>query len=217
MMTGALAGTAIQSIEAARRDPAGVTNVLVLGDSLSEGFGLTHGEAYPALLAKKSRENGYNVEIVNASASGGTTVGGLQRLPKHLARRVDVLVVELGINDAFRGVPIDQIRANLQAIIDLTKARYPKAEIVVAGMQLPVADTDGYVRDFSEIFGKLAEKNHAALIPYLLAGVSGDPSLNLDDRIHPNAAGQRVIAENVWQVLEPILRKATAARTAARK
>lgn len=184
--------------------------MLVLGDSLSEGFGLTRAEAYPALLAKKSGEAGYKVEIVNASASGGTTAGGLQRLPKHLTRKIDVLVVELGINDAFRGVPIDQIRANLQAIITLTKARHPKAEIVIAGMQLPAYGADGYVSAFGEIYGELAEKNRAALIPYLLAGVGGDPSLNLSDRIHPNAAGQRILAENVWQVLEPLLRKATA-------
>jgi acyl-CoA thioesterase-1 len=208
-MAGALAGAAIQSTEAVRRDPAGMTRVLVLGDSLSEGFGLRSAEAYPALLAKKSGEAGYKVEIINASASGGTTAGGLQRLPKHLTRKIDVLVVELGINDAFRAVPIDQIRANLQAIIDRTKARHPKARIVIAGMQLPSYGADGYVRAFGEMFSELAEKNRAALIPYLLAGVAGDPTLNLDDLIHPNAAGQRILAENVWQVLEPVLRQAT--------
>jgi acyl-CoA thioesterase-1 len=208
MMAGALVGTAIQSIDAARHDPKGVTHVLVLGDSLSEGFGLTPAEAYPALLAKKSSEAGYQVGIVNASASGGTTDGGLQRLPQHLARKIDILVVELGINDAFRGVPIDEIRANLQAIIDRTKARHPKVQIVIAGMQLPISGADGYVRAFGEMFAELARENHAALIPYLL-GVGGDPTLNLADMIHPNAAGQRILAENVWQVLEPVLRQAT--------
>jgi len=200
----------LQSADAPRRDPARVTTILVLGDSLSDGFGLTRDQAYPALLAQKLRAAGYPVEVINASASGGTTAGGLQRLPKHLARKIDVLVVQLGINDFFRGVPIEQIRANLQAIIALTKARHPKAGIVIAGMQLPASGADGYVRAFGDIFGELAEENHAALIPYLLAGVGGDPNLNLTDRIHPNAAGQRIIAENVWQVLEPILRKATA-------
>ena len=213
-LTAALAGVGIQSSNAARRDASPVTTVLVLGDSLSDGFRLNRSQAYPALLSKKCQEMGLHVEIINASASGGTTAGGLQRLPKHLALPIDVLILELGINDAFRGVPVDQIRANLQAIIDRTRARHPKAEIVVAGMQLPIYGADGYVRAFGEMFGDLATKNHAALIPYLLAGVGGDPNLNLDDLIHPNAAGHRVLAENVWSALEPVLRKATAATPA---
>lgn len=199
----------MQSTEAARPDPKAVTTVLVLGDSLSDGFGLTRAEAYPALLGKRLSDAGYKIEIVNASASGGTTAGGVERLPKHLARKIDILVIELGINDAFRGVPVAQIRANLQTIIDLTKARSPRAEIVIAGMQLPIQGADGYVRGFGEMFGEVAAKNHAALIPYLLAGVGGDPALNLDDLLHPNAAGQRILAENVWQVLEPVVRKAS--------
>src|ERR1700712_3743065 len=120
-MAATVAGMTIQSAEAARRDPAGVKTILVFGDSLSDGFGLTRDQAYPALLATKLNDAGYKVEVINASASGGTSSGGLQRLPKHLARKIDVLVLELGINDAFRGVPVDQIRANLQEIIDRTK------------------------------------------------------------------------------------------------
>jgi acyl-CoA thioesterase I len=135
---------------------------------------------------------------------------GCRDCRKHLTRKIDILVIELGINDAFRGIPVDQTRANLQEIIDRTKARHPRVEIVIAGMQLPIYGADGYVRAFGEMFGELAEKNHAALIPYVLAGVGGDPSLNLGDLIHPNAAGQRILAENVRHVLEPILRKATA-------
>ena len=117
----------------------------------------------------------------------------------------------MGINDAFRGVPIEQMRSNLQAIIDRTRARHPNVTIIIAGMQLPLLSSDGYMSAFGEMFGALAEKNHTALIPYLLEGVGGDPELNQYDRIHPNAAGQRVLAENVWRVLEPLLKK-TAAR-----
>ena len=106
------------------------------------------------------------------------------------------------------------MRSNLQAIIDQTRARHPDVSIIIAGMQLPLASSDGYVRAFGEMFGALAEKNRAALIPYLLEGVGGDPELNLPDRIHPNAAGQRILAENVWRVLEPALAKLTAARPA---
>lgn len=186
--------------------------ILALGDSLTDGFGLSREEAYPALIAEKMRAANYRFQVINAGSSGDTTAGGLRRLPVLLrGKRIDVLILALGINDAFRGVPIEEMRSNLQAIIDRTRARNPNVSIVVAGMQLPLAASDGYVRAFGEMFGTLAEKNHAALIPYLLEGVGGDPGLNLPDRIHPNAAGQRVLAENVWRVVEPILQKKSAA------
>ncbi len=179
----------------------------MLGDSLTDGYGLPRSSAYPALISEKLRAGGYDFEVVNAGVSGDTTAGGLRRLPQHLRQQLDVLVIALGINDAFRGVPIDEMRANLQAIIDRTRARHPKVALVIAGMQLPLVGTDGYVRAFGEMYGELAEKNGAVLIPYLLAGVGGDPTLNQADRIHPNAAGQRILAENVWRTLEPVLRK----------
>ncbi|MFL6569141.1 MAG: GDSL-type esterase/lipase family protein, partial [Chthoniobacterales bacterium] len=106
-------------------------------------------------------------------------------------------------------------RANLQAIIDRVRAKNPDVQIVIAGMQLPLYGADSYVRAFGELFGELAAKNHAALIPYLLQGVGGDPSLNLRDRLHPNVAGQKILAETVWQTLEPLLTEASAP-TAAR-
>src|SRR2546423_15286459 len=175
--------------------------ILVLGDSLSQGFGLAPNEAYPMLLAKKLRAAGLNFRVINASAAGGTTEGGLERLPAHLKRKIDIFILELGINDAFRGVPIAQIRNNLQAIIDQVKARNPSVRIIIAGMQLPHYAEDEYVFAFGQIYADLAAKNNAALIPYLLEGVGGDPLLNQPDRIHPNAAGQKILAENVWRVL----------------
>jgi acyl-CoA thioesterase I len=181
--------------------------ILVLGDSLSQGFGLTPSEAYPMLLAKKLRAAGLNFRITNASAAGGTTEGGLERLPAHLKRKIDIFILELGINDAFRGVPVDQIQNNLQQIIDKVKARNPAVRIVIAGMQLPNYAADGYVSAFGKMFADLAAKNGAALVPYLLQSVAGDPSMNLSDGIHPNAAGQKVLAENVWHVLEPVGRE----------
>jgi acyl-CoA thioesterase-1 len=205
-----LASTAIipfQSAPAAKHDASRMITVLALGDSLTDGFGLSRKEAYPALIAEKMRSANYRFEVSNAGSSGDTTAGGLRRLPALLrGKKIDVLILALGINDAFRGVPIEQMRSNLQAIIDQTRARNPGVSIIVAGMQLPLASSDGYVRAFGEMFGALAEKNHAALIPYLLEGVGGDPDLNQPDRVHPNAAGQRILAENVWRVLEPILR-----------
>ena len=106
------------------------------------------------------------------------------------------------------------MRSNLQGIIDRVRAKNPSVQIVIAGMQLPLYGADSYVRAFGEMYTELAEKNRAALVPYLLEGVGGDPNLNLRDRIHPNAAGQRILAENVWRVLEPVVQKAAAAPAA---
>ena len=184
--------------------------ILVLGDSLSEGFQLKHSEAYPALLVEKLRGAGLDFEVTNASASGGTTEGGLRRLPPHLKHKIDIFILELGVNDAFLGVPVEQIRNNLQEIIEQVKQRNPNVRIVIAGMQLPNHSADDYVHAFGQVYVDLAAKNHAALVPYLLEGVGGNPALNLPDGIHPNTAGQRILAENVWRVLEPIAREAAA-------
>jgi len=181
--------------------------ILILGDSLSQGFGLTPSEAYPMLLAKKLRVAGLNFQVTNASAAGGTTEGGLARLPGHLKRKVNIFILELGINDAFRGVPVNQIQNNLQQIIDKVTARNPRVRVVIAGMQLPNYAADDYVSAFGKMFADLAAKNGAALVPYLLQSVAGDPSMNLSDGIHPNAAGQKILAETVWHVLEPIARQ----------
>jgi acyl-CoA thioesterase-1 len=204
-----------QSVTAASHDSSSVKRILILGDSLSAGYGLSSNQAYPALLTEKLRTAGLNFEIINASQSGGTTEGGLRRLPAHLKRKIDIFILELGINDAFRGVPIAQIRNNLQAIINMVNARNPNVRIIIAGMQLPNYSSDDYVFAFGQIYADLAAKNNAVLIPYLLEGVGGDPLLNQPDRVHPNAAGQKILAENVWHVLEPIAREVATARTAA--
>jgi acyl-CoA thioesterase I len=159
------------------------------------------------LLAKKLRAAGLNFQVINASASGSTTDGGLERLPAHLKHKIDILILQLGINDAFRGLSVDQITNNLQHIIDKVKARNPNVRVIIAGMQLPSYTADDYVSAFGNMFADLAAKNGAALVPYLLEGVSGNPSLNLPDGIHPNAAGQKILAENVWRVLEPAARE----------
>jgi acyl-CoA thioesterase-1 len=201
----------VVSVAAAPRDSSTIKRIFVLGDSLSAGFGLKSSQAWPAIVTEKLRETGLtSFEITNASQTGGTTAGGVERLPPHLKRKIDIFVLELGINDAFRGVPIEQIRSNLQSIIDQVRSRQPNASIVIAGMQLPNVASDDYVGAFGGIFRAVAEKNRATLIPYFLEGVGGDPDLNQWDRVHPNAAGQRVLAENVWHFLEPLLRKAAA-------
>jgi len=209
LLLAALVLLAGQTAEAAKRDASNVITIVAFGDSLTAGYGLSRQQAYPALVAEKMRAAGYEFEVVNAGSSGDTTAGGLRRLPEILRahKKIDIFMLELGINDAFRGAPIDQIRANLQAIIDQVRARHPGVSIVIAGMQLPDYSSDDYVGAFGGLFAALAEKNRATLIPYLLEGVGGNPELNQWDRVHPNAAGQRVLAENVWRVLEPMLRK----------
>jgi acyl-CoA thioesterase-1 len=189
-------------------DPSQVKTIFVFGDSLSEGVAITPRQAWPMLLVEKLRPIGQNFRVVNASASGGTTEGGLRRLPPHLEHPIDIFILELGINDAFNGIPVEQTRANLQLIIDQVKARNPNASIVIVGIQFPIAAPDSeYAAAFAKTFGELAAKNQAALVPNLLQGVVGDAKLNLPDGIHPNAAGHKILVENVWRVLEPIARE----------
>ena len=209
-----LALVPLQTAPAAKRDPSKVITIVALGDSLTAGYGLSRQQAWPALVGEKMRAAGYEFEMVNAGSSGDTTAGGLRRLPAILRahKKIDIFVLELGINDAFRGVELSQIRDNLQAIIDQTRARHPNVAIVVAGMQLPGSSSEDYVSAFGSIFGALAQKNRATSIPFFLEGVAGDPALNQWDRVHPNAAGQRVLAENVWRVLEPLVRQSALLR-----
>src|SRR5438477_1030720 len=142
----------------AKRDPSNVITIVALGDSLTAGYGLSRKQAWPALIADKMRDAGYEFEIVNAGSSGDTTAGGLRRLPAILRahKKIDIFILELGINDAFRGVPVDEIRANLQAIIDQVRALHPGTTIVIAGMQLPDYSSDDYVGAFGAIFPALA-------------------------------------------------------------
>ena len=203
-----------QFASTSRLNAGDMKTILVLGDSLSGGFGLASSEAYPALLANKLRAAGLNFQVTNASQTGGTSDGGVERIPGHLKRKIDIFILQLGINDAFRAVPVDQIQNNLQQIIDKVKARNPDVRVVIAGMQQPNYAIDNYVTAFGKMFAELANKNGALLVPYLLEGVAGDPSLNLPDGIHPNAVGQKVLAENVWRVLEPVARE-TAAEAAS--
>lgn len=179
--------------------------VLILGDSLAAGYGLDPSEAFPALIQKKADEAGLPALVVNAGVSGDTTAGGLRRLGWLLKRPVDVLVIELGGNDGLRGLSLDMTRTNLQAIIDRTRQKYPQVRVVLVGMQMPPNLGAEYVTSFRELFPSLAQKNQAALVPFLLEGVGGKPELNQPDQIHPTAQGHRILAETVWKVLKPVL------------
>ena len=148
---------------------------------------------------------GLPFRAVNAGVSGETSAAGLRRIDWLLSQPVAVLVLELGANDALRGQDLTAARRNLQAIIDRTRAKYPDVRIVIAGMQAPPNLGRSYTTEFRQMFVDLARENRAALIPFLLEGVAGDPELNQADGIHPTAEGARVMAENVWQVLARIL------------
>jgi acyl-CoA thioesterase-1 len=186
--------------------------ILILGNSLAAGYGLDPSEAFPALLQKKIDQVGLKFTVINAGVSGDTSAGGLRRIDWLLKRRVDVLVLELGGNDGLRGIPAAATKTNLQAIMDRTKQKYRQARIVIAGMQMPPNMGADYTAAFARIFPDLAKANGATLIPFLLDGVGGNPELNLPDLIHPTAEGQKIVAENVWKVLRPVLEKTASTR-----
>ncbi|HHY86692.1 MAG TPA: arylesterase [Verrucomicrobia bacterium] len=184
--------------------------IVVLGDSLAAGSGVAPEESFPALLQKFIDERGMKFRVVNAGVPGDTSAGGLRRLDWLMRQRIDVLIVELGGNDGLRGILPEATRTNLQSIIDRTRARYPDVEVILAGMQMPPNMGEQYQKEFERIYPELAEKNNAHLIPFLLENVGGRPELNQPDRIHPTAEGQRIVAENVWKILAPVLEEMTA-------
>jgi len=198
------AGTALSA--------AGKGTVLVLGDSIAAGYGLDPALAFPHLLQSKIDSANLPFNVVNAGVSGDTSAGGLRRIDWQLKRPVDVLLMELGGNDGLRGLSVADMERNLQAIIDKTRARYPSATVVIAGMQMPPNLGADYARAYRSAFETLAQKNHAAIVPFLLEGVGGVEALNQPDRIHPTAQGHKIVAENVWKVLQPILQRIASAK-----
>jgi acyl-CoA thioesterase-1 len=181
--------------------------IVFFGDSLTAGYGLADpaSEAFPALIQEKIDHAGLEWRIVNAGLSGETTSGGLRRVDWILRQPVDIFVLALGGNDGLRGIDPVLSRSNLQKIVDRVRAKNPHVKFVVAGMQMPPAMGADFARDFERMFPEVAEKNAAALIPFLLEGVGGHPDLNQPDGIHPTARGHAVVAENVWKVLRPLL------------
>ncbi len=181
--------------------------ILFFGNSLTAGYGLESEEGFPAIIQNKLDSLGYEYEAVNAGLSGETTASGKNRVDWVLNQDVDVFVLELGANDGLRGIPLEETRKNLQDIIDTVKESNPDTRIILAGMQIPPNMGQDYTSRFRNIFPELAEENNIELIPFLLEGVAGRPDLNQSDGIHPTAEGQEIVAENVWEVLKPILKK----------
>jgi len=180
--------------------------VLFFGDSLTAGYGLDdQSEAFPGVVQSKIDAANLHYHVVNAGVSGETSAGGKGRINWILKQRVDVFVLELGANDGLRGIPVSETVDNLQSIIDAVKAKYPKAKLVMLGMQIPPSMGTQYTYSFKAIFPELAAKNKMALVPFLLKDVAGIPSLNQKDGIHPTAEGAKIVADNVWQVLQGVL------------
>ncbi len=179
--------------------------ILFLGNSLTAGYGLEKVQAFPEQIQKKINTRNWPFVVVNAGISGDTSAGGLRRIDWILKRPIDILVLELGANDALRGVPLDITRQNLQKIIDKMREKYPNVHIVIAGMEAPPNMGNDYTAKFRSIFQDLAQRNRTALIPFLLENVAGHPNLNQPDRIHPTAEGHKMVAENVWLILKPVL------------
>jgi len=184
-------------------DPAQRT-IVVLGDSLSAGYGIKVSQGWVNLLAQRLASEGYGYRVVNASVSGETTQGGLARLPRALTtHKPDIVIVELGGNDGLRGLPLSSSQENLERIIGL--ARGAKARVLLVGMLIPPNYGPRYADQFRDMFPALARKHSVALVPFLLDQVALKPELMQPDGIHPNETGQPRMLENVWPGLQPLL------------
>jgi acyl-CoA thioesterase I len=210
LLAAGAAGPRTAAAESAR-GPA----VVFFGDSLTAGYGLDDpDEAYPGLIAARVAAAGLPFEVVNAGVSGETTAGGVRRVDWVMRRPVAVFVLALGGNDGLRGIPVAETERNLQAIITAVREKSPSTRIVLAGMEAPPNLGPDFTDEFRAIFPRVAEANHLPLVPFLLEGVGGEPELNQRDGIHPTPAGQRIVADNVWRVLEPVLRERAPAKSA---
>lgn len=183
--------------------------LLVVGDSISAGYGLAQGESWVDLLAARLREHGYRDRVVNASISGDTTAGGRARLPALLREhRPAIVVIELGGNDALRGGNLDATRANLDAMVKAALAA--RAQVLLLGMQVPPNYGTAYARRFEALFTDVAKANRVPVVPYLFAGFGDDLAQFQPDRIHPKAEAEGRILDNVWPALRPLLDKPSA-------
>lgn len=182
-------------------------NILFFGDSLTAGYGLKDAktESLPGLIQQRIDIADLTYHVINGGLSGDTTSGGLYRLDYWINRPIAVFVLELGINDIIRGIPPQTTANNLQAIIDRVKQKHPGVKIALMGMEIPTFIPGVFAAQFKAIFRKLAEVNNTAFVPFYLQGVAGITHLNLPDRLHPNAEGYKVIADNVWPVIKNLI------------
>ncbi|MEM7050831.1 MAG: arylesterase [Acidobacteriota bacterium] len=177
--------------------------VVFLGDSLTAGYGLEEGQAFPALISEALAAAGEPIRLINAGVSGDTSAGGLSRIDWLLRQRPDVVVVALGANDGLRGQPLEGIESNLRAIVE--RCQEAGARVLIAGMEMPPSHGPEYTAGFRALYGEVATATGVALLPFLLEGVGGEPELNLADGIHPNVEGHQRIADTVLPALRRVL------------
>ncbi len=193
-----LALAAAPSLSAARG------TILVLGDSLSAAFGIEERQGWVQLLQQRLHEERYDYRVVNGSISGETTAGGLARLAPLLnTSRPEIVIVELGINDGLRGLPLDDMRENLRQII--LQARQQGAKVLLVGMRLPPNYGSAYTRLFHDSYRELSRQLELPLVPFFMQGLRHDPTHFQEDNLHPTAAAQPILLENIWQKLVPLL------------
>jgi acyl-CoA thioesterase-1 len=180
--------------------------IVVLGDSITAGYGLSVAEAWPALLQQKIDAAGLPYQVANAGVSGDTTAGGARRIDWALRGGAEVLIVALGGNDGLRGIQPAETAANLRTIAKRAREKAPGLRVIICGMEMPGNFGADYTAAFRAVFPAVAKETSAELVPFLLRGVGGVAELNQPDQIHPTAKGQTLVAENVWRVLEPILK-----------
>jgi acyl-CoA thioesterase I len=179
--------------------------ILFFGDSITAGYGIDPGDAFPAIIQQKVDSTGHSYRVINSGVSGETSAGGLRRIDWVLQQHVDIFVLELGGNDGLRGVDPSSTKENLQGIIDKVNEKYSDATIILTGMEAPPNMGQSYTNEFRSVFSELAEANEVLFLPFILEGVAGEPDLNLSDGIHPTEEGHKILAKNVWKVLEPVL------------
>jgi len=180
--------------------------ILVLGDSLSAALGIRPEQGWVALLAQRLQAQGYGYQIVNASVSGETTSGGLERLPRALQlHQPGTVILELGANDGLRGLPVDETRENLAHMVRLSQAA--GARVLLVGMRIPPNYGPRYTEQFARMFPELANQYHLPLVPFLLEKVALDPTRMQQDGMHPNARGEPPVLDTLWPYLKPLLKK----------
>jgi len=181
----------------------GIPQILVIGDSLSAGFGIDQSISWVSLLQKKLKNSGYHYNVFNASISGETSSGGLTRLPKLLKQHPQIVIIELGANDGLRGLPIDNITKNLESMIKLSRSY--DAKVLLLGMKLPPNYGPAYTTGFHDLYKTLADKHQINLVPFFLSGIASQRNLMQDDNLHPTAEAQPLILENIWPKLLPLI------------
>lgn len=181
------------------------TTVLFLGDSLTEGYGLEEKYSYPSILKNRLQQEGYDIHFINAGISGSTSASALSRLQWYAKTKIDIAVLALGANDGLRGIAVHSMEKNLSEAIEFILDKDIK--VVFAGMKIPPNYGIEYAKNFSDVFPRLAKKYKITFIPFLLDKVAAKPHLNLPDGIHPNKEGYKIVAENVYQYLKPLIPK----------